>query len=60
MSGTVLSAGDSKLIANPKIRSEPFLFLFFRDNHEFTEESQGRKRKRLVGRTFVDTEQYTV
>lgn len=58
MSGTVLSAGDSKLIANPKVRSEPFFFL--RDCHELTEESQGRKRKRLVERIFVDTEQYTV
>lgn len=44
MSGTVLSAGDSKLIANPKIRSEPFLFLFFRDNHEFTEEREEREK----------------
>ena len=32
----------------------------FRDCQQLTEDSQWRNRKRLVGETFVDTEEYTV
>lgn len=52
----LLSARDSRLTSNFKVRTEPC----FRDCQELTEESQWRNRKRLVGETFVDTEEYTV